>query len=162
MGNGIGEEVVEGGPWTRVDPATGKGSCLDLFIINKELRPFVKSLVIDSERKLTAARVVTTRGARRLTYSDHFSCLLTFQNIPKRRTEHKRKETKWNLALEGGWKKYKEECDKFSDKLVNIVEDETTSIEDAMEKFAKMHDKIKYKSFGKVTIKENKLRKGDN
>ena len=83
--NGMGEEVVVGGPWTRVDPATGKGSCLDMFVISSNLRPYVESLVIDAARKVTPARVVTTRGKRSLVYSDHFSCMMTFQNLPKRK-----------------------------------------------------------------------------
>ncbi len=32
--NGLGEEVVTGGPFTRQDPATGKESCLDLFVVS--------------------------------------------------------------------------------------------------------------------------------
>ena len=48
--NGMEEEVVKGGPFTRKDPASGKLSCLDLFVISKELRPFVSSLIIDSKR----------------------------------------------------------------------------------------------------------------
>ena len=39
--NAMGEEVVEGGPFTRQDPATGALSCLQLFIVSKELRPYV-------------------------------------------------------------------------------------------------------------------------
>ena len=39
--NGMGKEVVSGGPFTRIDPATGKASCLDLFIVNKELKPYI-------------------------------------------------------------------------------------------------------------------------
>ena len=40
--NGLGAEIVEGGPHTRKDPATGKKSCLDLFVVSRELLPFVK------------------------------------------------------------------------------------------------------------------------
>ena len=56
--NGMGEEIVEGGPFTRKDPATGKLSCLDLFIVTKELKPYVVSLRIDSEREMAVARAV--------------------------------------------------------------------------------------------------------
>ena len=37
--NGLGPEVVEGGPFTRNDPATGNGSCLDLFVVCSRLLP---------------------------------------------------------------------------------------------------------------------------
>ena len=37
--NSLGREIVEGGPFTRKDPASGNISCLDLFIVSKELLP---------------------------------------------------------------------------------------------------------------------------
>ena len=47
-----GPGVVQGGPFTRRDPATGKESCLDLFIVSRELLPFVSKLTIDSGREI--------------------------------------------------------------------------------------------------------------
>ena len=47
--NGQGSEVVERGPYTREDPATGKLSCLDLSIVSRELWPYVQKLVIDRD-----------------------------------------------------------------------------------------------------------------
>ena len=48
--NGLGQEIVQGGPWTRKDPATGVESCLDLFIVSRELLPYVDNLLIDSKQ----------------------------------------------------------------------------------------------------------------
>ena len=158
MVNSMGEEVVVGGPWTRVDPATGVGSCLDLFVVSRELRPHIKSLVIDSERKVTVARVVTRKKKRSLVFSDHFSCILTFQNMKMNKDDkRKMKETKWNLAKEDGWKRYKEISDIEAAKIVNAVEDETKSVEEVMKVFDKVHESIKFKAFGKVTIKEKQV-----
>ena len=53
--NGLGGEIVKGGPYTRQDPATGNQSCLDLFIVSKNMLPFIDTLVIDSDRKMTPA-----------------------------------------------------------------------------------------------------------
>ena len=39
---------------------------------------------------------------------------------------------------------------------MKVVEDKKTNIEEKMEKFDKIHDKIKYKAFGKVTITQKK------
>ena len=58
----------------------------------------------------------------------------------------------WNLAKEGGWGKYRVESDKQSEKIIEIVKDDKISIEEAWIKFNKIHDKIKFRSFGKVTI----------
>ena len=51
--NGLGREVVKGGPFTREDPATGIMSCLDLWIVSRELLPYVSSLVIDKDTNIT-------------------------------------------------------------------------------------------------------------
>ena len=85
--NGMDKEVVKGGPFTRKDPASGKLSCLDLFVISKELRPYVSSLLIDSKKEMAVARAVKQVGKPRLIYSDHFSCLLTLENLPRRQTK---------------------------------------------------------------------------
>ena len=69
--NGLGQETVEGGPFTRIDPASGNMSCLDFFIVSKELLPFVEKLIIDKERKMTPARAVRDKKKYKLVYTDH-------------------------------------------------------------------------------------------
>ena len=59
------------------------------------------------------------------------------------------------MNKEGGWNKCKELTEKQSKALDQAVESEGT-IEEKMVRFEKIHDKIKYKSFGKVTIGPNK------
>ena len=41
--NSMGDKVVEGGPFTRHNPATGRLSCLHLLVVSRELRPYVKN-----------------------------------------------------------------------------------------------------------------------
>jgi hypothetical protein len=60
-------------------------SCLQLFIVSRELQPFVSKLVVDSARRWTVARPVRERkGSYKLVYSDHFPCLLTLESCPGR------------------------------------------------------------------------------
>ena len=40
--------------------------------------------------------------------------------------------------------------------MEKVVEDKTLSIEEAFKKFEKLHDAIKYKAFGKVTINNDR------
>ena len=89
--NGMGQQVVRGGPFTRKDPATNNMSCLDLFVVSRELLPYVKELFIDSEREYAVSRAVRTGNGHKLVYSDHFSCLLTLTDLPrvKERREEK-------------------------------------------------------------------------
>ena len=44
---------------------------------------------------------------------------------------------------------------KKADKLNDIMDEKETSIEEKMDKFQRLHDKIKFRAFGKVQIKEN-------
>ena len=53
--NGMGEHVVTRGPFTRVNLATGRQSCLDLFVVSRELVPYIDKLVIDSDLKSAVA-----------------------------------------------------------------------------------------------------------
>ena len=154
--NGMGQEVVEGGPFTRADPATGGLSCLDLFVVSRELRPYVSSLYIDSDKKWTLARSMKVRGRSRLVHSDHFPCLLTFNNLPRGQEAKEEKQTKWNLAKEGGWEKYEKVSDDLADKVKEALKDDTKTVEETKIVFDRVHDKIRFKSFGKVTIDNNK------
>ena len=152
--NSQGVEVVEGGPYTREDPATGKLSCLDLSIVSRELWPYVQKLVIDKERKFTPARPIKKKGNYRMIYTDHFSTLLTIKDLPRRLKEKEEKRVLWNLARQNGWEEYKRLTNEYSDKLLEIVEDNNLTIEEVINKFEKSLNKIKFKAFGKVTINQ--------
>ena len=150
--NSQGREVVEGGPYTREDPATEKLSCLDLSIVSRELWPFVQKLVIDRERNFTPARPMKKRGKYKLIYTDHFSTLLSLKDLPRRQKDKEEKRVMWNLAKQRGWEDYKKLTNKYSEKLKDIVEDNSESIEDIMNRFDNVLNQIKFKAFGKVTI----------
>ena len=149
--NGLGPEVVTGGPYTRKDPATGNLSCLDMFVVSRELLPFVKKLQIDSEREMAVSRAVKMGQKYQRVYSDHFTCILTLSDLPREKEIKQQKQTMWNLSKEGGWDEYKVLSDEHSESLEKMLDKEDT-INNKMNKFNKIHDKIKYKAFGKVTI----------
>jgi hypothetical protein len=117
--NGLGPKVVKGGPFTREDPATGNLSCLDLCVVSRELLPYVDNLVIDSKREMAVARAVKMGKKFKMVYSDHFTCLLTFNNLPRRQEAKETKQVVWNLAKEGGWDQYKILSDLYSEALMN-------------------------------------------
>ena len=100
--NGLRQEVVKGGPFTRQDPATGGLSCLDLFIVSRELLPYVESLVIDSDRRMAVGRVVRMGAKYQTINSDHFTLILTLTNLPRVQEKKEEKRVVWNLAKEGG------------------------------------------------------------
>ena len=105
--NGLGQEIVSGGPFTRKDPASEGLSCLDLFVASRELVPYVSKLHIDSERNMAVARAVKCGGKYELVYSDHYTCILTLNDLPRVQERGEEKQVVWNLAREGGWAGYK-------------------------------------------------------
>ena len=60
--NGLGENLVQGGPFTREDPATSKKSSLDFFVVSENLRPHLSQMVIDSKREMSAVRAINKKG----------------------------------------------------------------------------------------------------
>ena len=129
--NGLGPEVVEGGPFTRKDPATGNGSCLDLFVVSRQLLPYVSSLKIDSDRCMAVSRAVKIGQKYEQVFSDHYTCLLTFQGLPKGKEGKTTKKVLWNLAKEGGWEKYRILTEQYSHSLKRAIEKEN-EIEEKM------------------------------
>ena len=89
-------------------------------------------------------------------YYPLLSCLLSLKNLPKKKEMKTKKKTLWNLAKTNGWEVYKDISDEFADKIEKIVKDKNLTIQEVFDKFDKLHDKIKYKAFGKVTICEKK------
>ena len=101
-----------------------------------------------------------------MVYSDHFPVVLTLNNLPLAKEEREEKVIRWNLAKEGGWEEYKRESENVKERLARVVENKEISIEEAKKQFDKVHDKVKYKAFGKVTINQKKIdmsvNEGDN
>ena len=149
--NSLGQDIVEGGPFTRKDPASGNESCLDLFIVSENLLPYVKRLLIDSKQEFAVARSVRLGGNHQLIYSDHYSCLLTLTNLPRVQSNKTKCHSVWNLKREGGWESYKKLTEEYSEKIVKAIEKDN-DIEEKMKEFQRINDKIKYQAFGKVTI----------
>jgi len=103
-------DKVIGGPFTRLDPADPtndeKKSCLDLIIISKDLSKYVDYIVKDKERKISPFHALKNK----VTYSDHYSIMTTFKNIPRKKDKilMNPKVKMWNTNKTGGWSKYKE------------------------------------------------------
>ena len=97
--NGLGQEIVKGGPFTRQDPATGNRSCLDLFVVSAELLPYVQNLTIDSQREMAVTRAVKVGMRFKEVPSDHFTCILTLTNLPRVQ------ERKVKSSSYGTWKR---------------------------------------------------------
>ena len=134
--NGLGQEMVRGGPFTRIDPATGFQSCLDLFVVSRELLPYVNNLMIDSNRELAVGRAMKLGNTYKTVFSDHFTCILTLKDLPTVQNTKSEKTAIWNLAKEGGWTKYKELTEEYSKSLEKAI-DTGENVEEKMKKLTK-------------------------
>ena len=59
----------------------------------------------------------------------------------------------WNYNKEGAWERFSELTNKYFDKFINDIEDKNIPIDEILEKFNKIQNKIKFQAFGKITIK---------
>ena len=97
--NGVGVQVVKGGPFTRQDPATKNPSCLHLLIVSYELLPYVQDVFVGSKRKFAVSRALEMRNTYKQVYSDHFKCFLTLKDLPRSRERREEELVVWNLKF---------------------------------------------------------------
>ena len=144
-------ENTTGGPFTRMDPANPENlSCLDLILISRNLLPYFKSMMIDSQRAFSPVRPINKHESR---HSDHFPIIVKFENIPVRKPTKMSKgsHTIWNTNKEGGWEKYKTDTE-MSEEFENVIDDTKTNTE-TFRRIEKVLTKKKFGAFGKIKIK---------
>ena len=111
----------------------------------------MNNLLIDSKREFAVGRAMKVDNAYKTVFSDHYTSILTLKDLPTVQNKKSEKTVIWNLEKEGGWTKYKELTEEYSKSLEKAIEI-GKNIEDKMKKFNKIHDKIKFKAFGKITV----------
>ena len=126
-------------------------SCLSLVIVSNDLYDSIDSLKIDNERLMTPHRSVGRN--KRLVYTDHYSLLLTFKDLPTQRKKipQPEKHVIWNTNKPGAWDEYKAITDEHPD-IFKLSEDDIHCPSEFNDKFEKIMKKVKYKAFGKVTF----------
>ena len=145
-------EVAEGGPWTRVDPADGSLSCLDLALGSTNLLPFIRKFEVDNSRMWAPRRVVSKNGVLTYTFTDHYSCKIDIL-MPASGGQAMVEEKRWNTNKPGGLEKYRDVSDDYAVRMKEIILDRGKSYEEVMQEIDKIQDKIKYTSCGKTKIK---------
>ena len=145
--------MAEGGPFTWVEPGKEEvRSCLDLAIASANLLPFIKTVVIDSDRRFTPRRVTRKAGVIKTIFTDHYAVEVKIGGLPKSKAT-KGKETTWNLHKTGGWESYERLTKEAAEKVKRVAEDETLNANEAMEKVEAIVEKIKFNAFGKTKPK---------
>ena len=150
-----GTNKVKGGPFTRYDPSDPKcnanKSCLDLFIISKELLKHVEKLVIDEHFTMTPCRPISRT---KVVYPDHYASLLIFKKLllKSKQKVGGPKFTIWNTNKEGGWENYRMMTGD-NPILDEVANDASKDPDKMMKTIDKELNRIKHVSFGKVKFR---------
>ena len=106
-------------------------------------------MVVDSKQEFCPKKVVRANGREKLIRSDHLPILVVLKNMPKKKKKVEKK-SQWNLHKPGGWEVYKAAMEEASEKINNVIEDDTISVEEVMNKTDVIMNKVKFKAFGKT------------
>ena len=90
-----------------------------------------------------------TRGRTKVIRSDHYPVIIQLEGLPRAG----KKETSgshWNLNKPGGWELYKLGLEEAAEKMNDIIDDESRSIEEVMKKVDAIMDSVKFQAFGKT------------
>ena len=152
-----GTNKVKGGPFTRYNPTAPNDddlkSCIDLIIISKELLKYVDEVIIDKNFNFTPGKPI---GRNKMCYPDHYAMLFTMKNIPlsNGKVAPCEKFKMWNLNKDDGWKKYRELTEE-NENLKKVIQDDAENPTELMNTIDKELTKVKFKAFGKVTVKND-------
>ena len=141
---------------TRYDPASGKGSLLDLAIISDNLARSVKKFEVDTHKKWTPFVLIKNGDQLVKKTSDHCAIQLNVK-LTSIRSDCK-KVPVVNYRNPEGWKNYKDVSDKFAEKIKKVVE-ETEDINMVRIKIEAINMEIENEAFGLIWQGGNKKKK---
>ena len=74
---------------------------MDLFIVSRELLPYVNNLLIDLKSEFAVGRLIKIGNTYKRIFLDHYTSILTLKDLPTVQKEKGEKAVVWNLAKEG-------------------------------------------------------------
>ena len=108
---------------TRIDPATEKGSTLDLALVSSDIHKNIKDFSVDQNRDKTPFSIHRKNTELCKKYTDHLSINVEL-SIPVLRPKKQKHVPYIDLNNKEGWNKYTEVSDKYAD----IVEEKVKTI----------------------------------
>ena len=110
-------------------------------------------MTIDKDLNFTPGRPV---NKKKMVYPDHYAIILEMKNLPLsngKSSVSERFQT-WNLNKDGGWEKF-QECTEDNEVFKKETEKDNENPTEVMKVIENELNKVKYKSFGKVTVRNN-------
>ena len=138
---------------TRVDPARGTGSVLDLALVSANIESNVTNFEVDSQRKMTAYKMMKRRDKSvEKIFTDHFTIKLDIK-IPMKIVKKGKKRKMIDFKNSEGWAKYPEITDKYAGKIIEAVQN--IADPDLLEaKLDSIDTEIQVEAFGVIYVKE--------
>ena len=141
---------------TRYDPASGKGSLLDLAIVSDNLSKCVKKFEIDTHKKWTPFVLIKNGDNFDKKTSDHCAMQLNIKLTSIK--SNCKKVPVVNYKNPDGWKNYKEVSDKYAERIETLVE-ETEDINMVRIKLDAINMEIENEAFGLIWQGGNKKKR---
>ena len=106
--------------FTRIDPATGKGSILDLGIVSSNIKSCVRSFTVDTKREFTPFSITKKGGTIVKKETDHSSLFIqmTISSQPEVRAK---KVPVINFNNAAGWDKYPNVSNKHAEEIIKTI-----------------------------------------
>ena len=109
---------------TRVDPATGKGSILDLAIVSDNIFHNVKSFHVDNRKSMTPFSIRKNKDGISTKFTDHFTINLKL-DLPCLAKQGKNKKIPFiNYHNKEGWKRYEKMSNKYAQSMMDTIKEE--------------------------------------
>ena len=105
---------------TRIDPASGKGSTLDLAMVSSNIAQNVRSFEVDVDKVMTPFSMTKRDNSINQKFTDHRTITLTLETIIREKKTQKRKLeiNKYNTE---GWKIYPQISDQYAEDILDAV-----------------------------------------
>ena len=151
------EVINDDDTYTRIDPATGQGSILDLCLLSSNIANCYKGFGVDTEKIITPFSVIKTPSGLDKRYTDHRAIMLQLK-MPIFFKKPPNSEIVVDYSNKEGWTMLQEVSDRYADEMNQIIEtyDDVDTIE---RKLSIIDMEIEMKAFGLVWKKNTKKQK---
>ena len=106
--------------FTHIDPATGKGSILDLGIVSSSINSCVRSFTVDTKQEFTPFSITKKGGTIVKKETDH-SSLFIQMTIPSQPEVRAKEVPVINFNNAAGWDKYPNVSNKHSEEIIKTI-----------------------------------------
>lgn len=147
--------LLNGNIPTRIDPASGQGSILDLAIVSDSIAQNVQSFHVDNHQKMTPFSMRKVRGVIEKKFTDHLTINVKLSlNCVVKKVNNK-KTPFINYHNKEGWAKYEKVSNSYAEKMMDLINstEDITKLDIALDWLDQM---MHVEAFGLIWVGPNK------